>query len=328
MTRKYTVGIVGGGKVAFQNHMPVLANMPEVEVVYVADVNLFNVQMFEAAYGIRGIQIREDLKVLPDTDILLLATPVGARKAYIEEFGKRGAAILSEKPFAPDTESHYEFLKMSNKIACNYMRRYYSSVRQLHILFHSGIFGGLKGIKLSEGGIITKTGREKSTYQTQKELSGGGILIELGSHTLSQIESILTSDEFIIMDSKIVFNHLLDVHLEAEIKFITKYGDIPLEYELSYIKPQINLARFFFENAEVQSNLSLPSDTLRILSNNLKESFFILPPKGYALTSNQAFYLRWKDFLNKIDHSMECEFETSLFATKVITEVYNKGVRM
>ena len=46
----------------------------------------------------------------------------------------------------------------------------------------------------------------------------------------------------------------------------------------------------------------------------------------FASTFPQAYYLKWKDFINKISSSqLDPEFETSLSTTKLISNIFQMG---
>ena len=153
------IGIIGAGSISSTVHLPLLSCIENVSVKYIADT--FDPKDLAKTYNTQSIKIT-DITSLPDCDIAVLAIPVGVRKKYIQEFSKRKTAIFTEKPFAIDPETHKSFLELSNRISCNYMRIYYNSTRQIKDIITSGIFGPIKKVSITEGGIIGKTGREKS----------------------------------------------------------------------------------------------------------------------------------------------------------------------
>jgi len=189
LTPKLDIGVIGAGNITSMVHLPTLSMLDNARLKFIADIQ--NPRKLASHYKTEGIEIGDDLTLLPDCDVVLLATPVGARERYIREFAKRGTAIFSEKPFAPDLPSHKRYLELTDKVTCNYMRTCYSSVRQLKKIVSSNIFGQVKGAYISEGGIQGATGIEKDHYRTKVDSSGGGVLMETACHPLSQLTFIL-----------------------------------------------------------------------------------------------------------------------------------------
>lgn len=98
--RTVSVGVIGAGFVAQEYHLPVLSELSETEITYVADIDPEAARDATSPFGSRALGI-DDPATLPECDVALLTVPVGYREPYIQEFGTRGTPILSEKPFAP-----------------------------------------------------------------------------------------------------------------------------------------------------------------------------------------------------------------------------------
>ena len=317
------VGIIGTGNIATTVHMPLLSCMEGVSIKYAADIQEPN---FRYPPDIRKIRIRDDLSVLPDCDIVLLAVPVGARRRYIEEFARRNIMIFTEKPFAPDTESHIKFLEVANRINCNYMRTTYSSIRQLKEICGSGMLGELKEVNITEGGIVKKTTKGKEHYQTKAGLSGGGILMESGCHTLSQLSFLFNEGNITVHQAAAVYQNELDVDVSANMIVRQKRNKINIRYQLSFIKPLQTLSTYTFEKAKVQFNHVDAQSQLQIIPQNTgRQRFTLNNDKKWAATFYQAFYLKWKKILNdlKQQNHVNTEEGTSLQTTKIITDIYS-----
>src|SRR5688500_17202500 len=106
--RTLSVGVLGAGVIAQQLHIPVLANMPQLTVAWIADVNEARAKALAEANDMRGIGVT-DPSALPPADVVLVAVPPGVRKGYFTEFAKRGTALFVEKPFALSLAEHVEY---------------------------------------------------------------------------------------------------------------------------------------------------------------------------------------------------------------------------
>ena len=318
---KIKVGVIGAGGISSGVHLPLLSCIDNVSIEFIADT--INPEVLAKTYNTRSIKIN-DISSLPNCDIVVLAIPVGVKEEYIREFSKRNTYIFTEKPFAVDLEMHKNFLKLSNKISCNYMRIYYNSTRQIKNIISSGVFGPLKKVSITEGGIIGKTGRSKNSYQADPKLSGGGMLMETSCHTFSQLAFLF--NDISVREAKVTWEDGFDVESNATFD-ISDNTQFSIDYTATMLKPIENNATFFFEHTKIQFNHLIPDSIFTISSFDSEKQFIIEHEECFASTFAQAYYLKWKDFLNKIstDSVFDTELETSIMTTKMITDIMQKG---
>ena len=95
------------------------------------------------------------------------------------------------------------------------------------------------------------------------------------------------------------------------------------------LKPIENNATFFFEHNKIQFNHLIPNSIFTISSFDSEKQFIIEQEDHFASTFAQAYYLKWKDFLNQMSKgsAIDTEFETSIMTTKMITDIMQKGNR-
>lgn len=319
------VGVVGGGNIARRVHLPILSLFKGVSVDYVADVS--DPSELARLYNAKAITVKDDPAALPESDIALLATPVGTREAYVREFARRGTALFSEKPFAPDLQTHERFLSYSDRVTCNYMRTCYSAPHQVKKLLEAHTFGALRKIDVGEGGIIGPTGKVGDHYQTRLDLSAGGILMEQGCHTLSQLTFILSKFPIKTVEASVIRQGDFDVDVQATFEV----GDgepIALNYILTSVRPVQSVSRFCFERAVLTYQHARPESRVKISPLELEyDSFEILPDSHWAISDNQAYFLKWKSFIEKIrkGEKIDAMAETSYDTTRLISETYSKA---
>ena len=315
------IGIIGAGSISSTVHLPLLSCIENVSVKYIADT--FDPKDLAKTYNTQSIKIT-DITSLPDCDIAVLAIPVGVRKKYIQEFSKRKTPIFTEKPFATDPETHRSFLELSNRISCNYMRVYYNSTRQIKNIITSGIFGSIKKVSITEGGIIGKTGRGKDSYQANPKLSGGGLLMETGCHTLSQLDFLF--DDISVRESKVIWQD--DFDIDAQVVFdISGSNSFSIDYHITMIKPIETLTTLFFEHFQLSFNHLVPNAVFTISNYNSDKQFTLCQENKFAATFAQAYYLKWKSFLDQIrqGNTIDTKLETSFKTTQMISEIIQKG---
>lgn len=319
------VGVIGCGNVVAGTHLPLLAGMNGVRVKFLVD--LIAPRDLARDFGGEAIAVGDNVSSLPGCDILLVATPVGVRAPYIEEYARRDTMIFTEKPFAVDVVQHRRFLTISDRMACNYVLLFLSWVRQLAYIVSSGVFGKLRTIILRQGGIVGATGKAKEHYQANVALSGGGILMERGCHTLSWLSYILRDYDFTIRDATIRWHGDLDVDVHAFLE-ATGENDVDVEYRISIIEGFGTGARFVFDNAVVTLDQMDKAAVLHVHGNgNDGPGLRVDPWRGYAVTGSQAFYLSWQRVLSLFRGELQVDAvaETSLATTRLIDGIYERA---
>ncbi|MCB0108950.1 MAG: Gfo/Idh/MocA family oxidoreductase, partial [Caldilineaceae bacterium] len=268
-SKKVKIGIIGAGKIVSFFHLPILSSIEDAQIAYLADVR--DPRILARAHRTQAVTIGSSLEALPHCDIALLAIPVAVREPYIFEFAKRGTYIFTEKPFAPTVELHKFWLSMTNHITCNYHRVLYDSISQIKRLMQSKILGKLREVKICEGGIIGKTGKGKESYQNNLELSGGGIVIEWGCHTFSQLAYLFDQHSPTIIDASAEYQDGFDVDLHAEWQLRCDAEVFSLSYDLSVVRPLETRSDFIFDNARVSFDHTRADAYLRIYENSSDE---------------------------------------------------------
>ena len=324
--KRFSVGVIGGGQVASVVHIPLLSCVERVKLLYVADVN--DTRLLAGTYNIDSFRAREDLSKLPDCDIAVLAIPVGVRTPYIEEFSRRSTSVFSEKPFATDVESHERYLQLVKNISCDFMSTCFSSVNQLKSLVESEVLGRISRISISEGSIVGPTGKGADTYRSSSKLAGGGVLMERGSQTLAQLSYMLDNCEIAVEESKVVTQDDLDIDVSTRLK-ASGAQNCDISFAISIVKPLGYLTRVTFEKAEVTFDHYRAESHLRIagLKGSGAPAFELKPDGRWATNMTQAYYLRWKRFLDQIDGviPLDSRRETSIQTTRLMEEIYEKS---
>ena len=313
------VGIIGGGNISSSVHLPLLSCMDDISIKFIADRK--DTRTLAKLYNTKSILLNE-YSSFPDCDIVLIALPVGARKNYLEKFAKNGNYIFSEKPFVMDLKSHEELLELSQKFTCNYERIFYNTTQNIKNIISSQIFGKIKKISIIEGGINGKTGITKSSYRNDPKISGG-FLRDSAGHTINQLGFLF--ENISVNSANILWQENFD--LESKVVFdVNDKNSFSVDYtgtQISRVEPKTNI---FFEDVELEFNHQIPDSSFQISLGNSDKKFILEEKNHFASTFPQAYYLKWKDFINKISSSqLDPEFETSLSTTKLISNIFQMG---
>jgi predicted dehydrogenase len=339
------VGIIGAGSVTERVHAPLVSNIPETRIEYIADVS-DRCKRISNHFDTRAV-IVDGPSDLPPCDAAVLAIPLGARDSYLTEFDQRGTPMFVEKPFAPSTDSHEAYLGADNQLFCDYMRTCFANTRQLRDAIQHGVFGDLRGINVIEEGKSGATGLSQGSYQTDPEMSGGGVLFERGCHTLSQLELVFQEWKPTIKDAAIDWNGDLDTEVNALIEFVKSDEYVPVSLRISRSRPIGNQTQCFFEHATVLFDQFDPSDPLRIVPHSKTEDLTMDPDSlstihpapvpdrslelsdqdRWAIDYNEAWYIRWKQFISIIQDQSDPDIgvETGPQTTRIITDIYDEA---
>ena len=147
--------------------------------------------------------------------------------------------------------------------------------------------------------------------------------METACHTISQLSYLFNNIS--VRESSIIWED--DFDSEAKVVFdVSEKNSFSIDYNITKLKPVETNATFFFDHCEVNFNHTAPDTELSISPNNSDMHFTLNPETKYAATWNQAYYLKWKSFLDNISKGeiLNTEFETSIKTTELITDIYKK----
>ncbi|MBS2027833.1 MAG: Gfo/Idh/MocA family oxidoreductase [Deltaproteobacteria bacterium] len=319
-----TIGIVGAGAVVEQLHLPALQTLPNVQVSWVLDIDPGRAQRVARMFKVS--KVLDDLSQAPPTFAVLAATPVGYRRRIIETLLERGSHVLSEKPFAATLQDHDQLVSAAQRahlqIGVGLMRRCYRPTIMARALVQSGVLGAVQEVYAGEGGKMRGTGRASNWYQTNREASGGGILIETGSHLLDQVISICGASDAEVDEFKHVSVEDLDFHVDLKVNARTPTGRVPMRFSLSRIREIANGIWIRFERGAVQLETS-PDASVVLLDSDRHRIGTVNNDVG-ATKPFQAFRDEWAAFLEQCTTGRQGSMsaQSARLSTQIVDECY------
>ncbi len=252
MSRVLSVGVVGAGEIVSRIHLPVLSACEGIRIVYVADKKRETARSVANSYKIAPVLVADCLDELPQTDVVLLAVPVTARLPYYELFAKRGTCVLAEKPLAAGGSEGEQIcgLYPDYGLACGFQRRSYAAVVLSRLLVAENWFGELRSISISEGALTTRTGADSRFYDDAAS-GGGGVLMDLGCHSLDAAIYITDAAEAIPVAQRFVFDGGVDREIDARLTLRTARGSCELDYLVTWLRPATNTIELRFDHCTV-----------------------------------------------------------------------------
>jgi predicted dehydrogenase len=328
--RVLSVGIVGAGEIVSRIHLPVLSACEGIRIAYVADRNPEAARSVAGSYRVAAFTAADNLANLPQTDVVLLAVPVTARVPYYELFAQRGTCVLAEKPLAVGGLEAERICGLYPEygLACGFQRRSYASVALARLLVSENWFGRLRSISISEGALTTKTGADSRFYDDATS-GGGGVLMDLGCHSLDASIYITGATEAVPVEQRFVFDDGVDREIDAHLTLHTAHGSVDLEYFVTWLRPAKNTVELRFENCTVELSCR-PSQEIEIHgAQNQRDVAALVMKHAGAATIYQAFYLEWMAFLDGVRSRRASEFNarSCLPTIRAVEALYRAGKR-
>ena len=187
MTKRLKVGIIGAGGIARGAHIPgYLKLSDQVEVVAVADVVRRNAEDCATTFGIPNVyDSYEDMLAAGGLDAVSICTPNKFHAAAAIAAMEAGCHVLCEKPPGITPEEAEAMAATAQKherlLTYGFHYRYAVEVETLKRFIRAGELGD---IYMSRVTAVRRRGIPSWGVFTNKELQGGGALIDIGVHML------------------------------------------------------------------------------------------------------------------------------------------------
>jgi predicted dehydrogenase len=176
-------GLVGAGGIA-QAYAQAFKDLKIARLVGVADVNVEAARKLASQIGCRHYVSYEALANEWPLDAVVICTPPSAHPEIALYFCQRQVHVLCEKPLSIDVSSAELMLDTAQrhgvKLTMASKFRYVEDVVRAKSIVHSGILGE---ILLIENAFTSRIDMSKR-WNSQREISGGGVLIDNGTHSI------------------------------------------------------------------------------------------------------------------------------------------------
>jgi len=188
---KIRIAIVGAGYIAHY-HARGLLEQQNVEIVASCGLPLEATQEFADKYGIKDVTTDAmSLTTRDDIDAVLIGTPNKFHAPFAIEFLERGKDVFVEKPMAMTPAEGQAMAQAASQhgrlVMVGHMWRFDTEVNYVRDVVQSGKIGEV--FKTKGYGIHENWG--PAGWFTQKELAGGGALIDMGVHAIDTVRYIL-----------------------------------------------------------------------------------------------------------------------------------------
>ncbi|SFC66470.1 Predicted dehydrogenase [Bacillus sp. OV322] len=183
---KKKVAIIGGGQMAEKIHIPYYRTREELEIVAVASPNRDRAGSFAERNGIpRFYTYVEEMLLAEKPDIVSVCTPNKFHYENVLQALSHGCHVLCEKPPAISAVQAKHMQETAEKngriLAYNFHHRFAEDVQVMREKVAEGVLGDVYAVKVR---ALRRCGVPGWGNFTNKDMQGGGPLIDLGVHML------------------------------------------------------------------------------------------------------------------------------------------------
>ncbi len=180
------IGIAGCGWIAQNAHIPAFRTIEGVEVISVFDNDIQKTDSVKKKFSINKVYDNYEDFLESDIDAVIISTPNYTHADFSIKALQKGKHVLCEKPITIHSRDAADIIRVAGEnrrvFMPGFVNRFREDIKKMDELISKGEIGEIKKIK---AGWIRKSGVPRpGTWFTNKELSGGGVLIDLGPHIL------------------------------------------------------------------------------------------------------------------------------------------------
>ena len=296
--REVGLGLIGVGYMG-KTHLRDCFNLKYAKLVAVSDISK-KARNFAKRMRVKKI-FREYQQLLRDSsvDAVIIALPTHLHASCVQEASEAGKDIFLEKPLARNVTEGKEIVSTVNRNGVNlmvgYHLRFCSSFRVLKEKMHSGILGEVQSgyasaigpgpfFHRAEGQIP----RPVPSWWWEKQLTGGGALLDQGSHLINLVRWYFGKVADIKSYLGYRFNLDIEDHATCLIKFAT--GQIFI----------INVGWF---SAEGQINVELFGTVRHASAHHMPSNKIVTAIQLMTKRITPKFNL---PYLNELQHFVDC----------------------
>lgn len=177
------VGVVGAGKMGLL-HSGIFNSIKGSKLVAISDKDKFLIGILKNYLSINVYQNYEEMIDKENLDIVINTTPVFVHREVIEYSMKHNLSIFVEKPLAINGDECDSILRnsYSAETMVGYIRRFMNTYNLAKEIIVSGDLGKVN--HFTSHILVSQVLKEEKNWLYNPRMSGGGVLIDLGSHAI------------------------------------------------------------------------------------------------------------------------------------------------
>lgn len=190
MSGKVRFGLVGAGAIA-KAYGSAIAASRNAELVAVADILPAVADTYAAETGARAYQFHLDLASTTVCDAVIVTTPPATHAPIVIDLVSRGLHVLCEKPVSTDYASAERMIQAAERADVVFSMaskfRFTDDVMEARRMIREGAIGRPLMLENVFTSVVDMTQR----WNSDLEVSGGGVLIDNGTHSADIVRYLL-----------------------------------------------------------------------------------------------------------------------------------------
>lgn len=192
--KKLRLAIIGCGGIS-ETHIQAMSKIPEFEIVAGCDIKPERLKVMKEKYGITaGYEKWDDLLAEVKPDAVSVCTPNGVHAPATIAALNAGCHVITEKPMAMSPAECEEMIAAAKangkKLVVGFQFRYHPTTQMLVRARDEGQFGDILYVKCQ---ALRRRGIPNWGVFGQKELQGGGPMIDIGVHVIEMAHYMMGS---------------------------------------------------------------------------------------------------------------------------------------
>ena len=191
----FKIGLIGCGAIS-NGHVSAFARIDDAQIVAACDINEENLARVCEKTGAKGYSDYKELVKSEALDLAVITLPHGLHRECACFCAEAGVDVFLEKPMALNSEECKEITETCEKCGVmlwvGHLQRYMPANVFTKELIDSGELGELVGFSEVRNGEYFTERRPK--WFGSKAMSGGGIMINLGAHSLDKLKYFTGSE--------------------------------------------------------------------------------------------------------------------------------------
>ncbi|MFX1302359.1 MAG: inositol 2-dehydrogenase [Promethearchaeota archaeon] len=180
MVKKFTIGVIGAGRIGKIHIENLLRKIPNVNLKIVADIKI-NDKLRQWATEIGVLNLSSDVNEIfndPEIEIVVICSPTDSHTKLIQEAAKANKQVFCEKPIDTDIKRIKETLSIVKETGIKLMVGFNRRFDRNFIRCHEAIVSG----QIGEPQIIKITSRDPTPPPIEYIKVSGGIFLDMTIH--------------------------------------------------------------------------------------------------------------------------------------------------
>lgn len=187
---KIRFACIGCGRIA-QDHLFAVSTIDDIQIVGVVDMQEKIAKSVAEQFECKSFTTPEELLKNQGIDAVVICTPPSTHHAMTNFFLGNGIHVLCEKPLSLTAEDSEDMVRKAEDAGLTFMMaakfRFVNDVVKAKGIIESGILGSISFFENTFCSFVDM----KNRWNSNRELSGGGVLIDNGPHSIDLVRFLL-----------------------------------------------------------------------------------------------------------------------------------------